>query len=284
MSPVFRSIFNKNTAKLLFLFPIITILAACSSQPPIALKKEFWEGEKNLGIHIQSPKHADFRPEGAIGLLDWAIITAATSELSNHIDTLDDKGFIDMPNDLKQKISDSEHSISLTPLDTDAIVAKTIRKFKGKKKDEDFYFPVDLTPLKAKLNVDHLLLFKILRLGVNRSYYGFLPLSEPNATMIVEGTLVDLTTNKMLWYKQIKKITPNENAWDKGPDFPEITRNYQTTIDRMKSALIEDITAQISSQSLTTNEKVAETTKEPADIKTAQDALPILPPAENAAL
>ncbi|MCL1125109.1 hypothetical protein [Shewanella surugensis] len=274
--------FNKNIFKLFFLLPIIAILAACSTQPPITLEHEFWEGGKSLGIHIQSPKQANFRPEGAIGLLDWAIISAATSELSNHIETLDDEGFIDISNELKQKISENKHSITLTSLDTDAITAKTIQKFKGKKKGEDFYFPADLTPLKAELNVDHLLLFKILRLGVNRSYHGFIPLSEPNATMIVAGTLVDLTTNKMLWYGQLKEVTPNEKAWDEGPEFAELTKNYQTTINRMKTALIQDLTAQINSKPLDTDEKVTEAIEEPTDIKTAQDALPVLQPAEHA--
>lgn len=274
--------FSKNTFKLLFLFPIIAILAACSSQPPIPLKGEFWEGEKNVGVYIQSPKHADFHLEGQIGLLDWAIISAATSELSNHIESLDDEDFIAISNELDQKTNEIKPSIAVISLDNDTIAAKDIKKFKGKKKGEDYYFPVDLTPLKSKLDVDHVLLFKILSLGVNRSYYGFIPTSEPNATMAVEGTLVDLTTNKMIWYKQVKKVTPNENAWDEGPDFPEITRNYQTTINRMKSALIDDITAQISSQSLATDDKVAEKTKEPTDIKTVQETAPIVQSAENA--
>ncbi|QDQ29235.1 hypothetical protein FNU76_06650 [Chitinimonas arctica] len=99
----------------------------------------------------------------------------------------------------------------------------------------------DFTALKAKYGVDKLVVFEILFLGMQRSYSSYIPTSDPKATLLGFGYLVNLSNNSFEWFAPVNIVKSSEGAWDEAPAFPGLTNAYYQTVEAGKDAFLKPL-------------------------------------------
>jgi len=68
-------------------------------------------------------------------------------------------------------------------------------------------------------------------LGTTRAYHGFLPLGAPSSYVAIVGQLVDLKTNKLLWYQTIESSEFAAGEWDEAPEYPNLMKAVSSSTD-----------------------------------------------------
>jgi len=93
------------------------------------------------------------------------------------------------------------------------------------------YASKDFRSLKAELGgSDRLLLFTVVAVGTQRSYYGFIPISSPSAMMNARGEIIDLQTNEVLWRQTTTDVAAIDDPWDESPEFRNVHAAVQKVI------------------------------------------------------
>lgn len=89
----------------------------------------------------------------------------------------------------------------------------------------------DFSGLKAKYQVDRLLVVDITALGVWRSYSGYVPTDQPKAVLNGNASIVDLSSHTLEWFLPIGLSRPADGAWDEPPKFPGLSNAYYQLLE-----------------------------------------------------
>jgi hypothetical protein len=84
------------------------------------------------------------------------------------------------------------------------------------------------------------LLIHVKFVGSFRRYYGMIPLGPPSALYKIEGRLINLKTNRILWRfstNQEVKATP---PWSQPPSYPNFSKALNLAIDQANQAILSD--------------------------------------------
>ncbi len=92
----------------------------------------------------------------------------------------------------------------------------------------------DFRSLKAKLNIDTLIVISLPQHGAHRSYNSYIPVTDPLAS--VQGTIytVDLATNRYLQFSRVDFKVNVAGEWDEPPSFPGVTNAYYEAVEKTK--------------------------------------------------
>jgi hypothetical protein len=206
--------------------------AACSTQQPLPLDAQFY-GEKSPVAVLMAPlpQPGLFRI-GQQGLLDMAINSEMTSDLGNYVEKLDVSEFKRTQTELASVLEQR----GMTPvLVAEPVDAATLPPHEGEKKD---FAPHDFRGLREKYHADRALFIEIKQLGFQRSYYGFVPTSDPVAILRGTAMVVDLRTNGLLWYQPLAETRPADGAWDNPPDYPGLTNALYQTMENARRSIV----------------------------------------------
>ena len=230
----------KSIAKLGLLLLVFLSVGCATVQPPVSIGSEFYESNnKSVGVIIQHKDAPEFYMEGDVRLLDFAIIAAATSKLSSHVKKLDAKDFDLVVDEIQTALSQEGFTVARLdrPLDIEAL-----KDFAdADPKDAIYFAKKDFSSLRSELGVDYLLTLTVARLGVARAYHGFIPMSDPRAIFEIDGQVVDLATNKLVWYKRIATSSSPSGQWDEPPDFPGLTNSFYVALENAKQRVVTDM-------------------------------------------
>lgn len=217
-----------------FLIVSIAILfTGCASvQTPIAYTPEAITRENStIGIAITEIPKADTWEMGNIGLLDMAIISAATNDLTKHLQSLDLSEFNNINTALKIELEKAGYK---TLVINDPV---TMEKRAKTSKKENFS-KYDFTDLKEQHQITHLLLIEPYAAGTIRSYYGFAPTSDPQAKFSAKGSLIDLETHALLWFQNEDQVLAINGEWDESDlDYPNLTNSLYQALNMAKENL-----------------------------------------------
>jgi hypothetical protein len=225
----------------LFTLLAIVLSTGCATiQPPVSMSKDFYQSNgKTVAVNYTPLEKPSFYMEGDVRLLDFAIISAATSSLSSHLKTLDSTDF-DLVKE-KVKLSLEQHGFQVIVLE-EPIDPEKLDSFSDPNSDDHIYFArKDYTSYKEKLNIDFLLNIQVSRMGVARMYHGFLPLADPRGVFDVHGEVVDLTTNKLLWYQDISESVSSNGNWDEPPSFPGLTNSFYIALEQARQRTVNKL-------------------------------------------
>jgi len=230
----------KSIARLGLLCLIFLSVGCATVQPPVSMGSEFYESEnKSVGVIVQHKDEPEFYMEGDVRLLDFAIIAAATSQLSSHIKTLDPKDFDLVVDEIQAALG--QEGFSVTRLDRPVDVEALKDFADADPKDTVYFADKDFSALQSELGVDYLLMLTVTRAGVARGYHGFVPMSGPRAVFELQGQAVELATNKLVWYKHIATANSPRGQWDEPPDFPGLTNSFYVALENAKQRVVQDI-------------------------------------------
>jgi hypothetical protein len=170
---------------------VLALLGACATVPQVEMKNDFWsQTDRSVAVALATLPDTAPHKAGPQGLLDIAINNAMADELSRALKniTLDQsygQARSEVVNRLQEngiRSSASEKMIDVASLQ-DFSSADTSGAYAAK----------DFRGLKAELGgADRLLLFTVIAVGTQRSYYGFVPITDPVAILKARGEIIDL--------------------------------------------------------------------------------------------
>jgi hypothetical protein len=208
------------TTAFIFVPALVGVLSGCAGvqYKPIPVDPGFWQNRQAvIGVAAEKIPEADAHMTGNQGLLDIAINQSNAAKMIEQLKKLKVERAAAIPNNLADALG--RRGFKTNKLAT--IDVATFPEFKPEANPE-LYAPRDFRGLTNK-GIDRLLLVSVERLGTTRSYYGFVPMGAPRALFAVKGQVVDLKTNKLIWYDRYETTAAIPEPWDQEPDFPYVS-------------------------------------------------------------
>jgi hypothetical protein len=196
------------------------LLGGCAgtAYKPIQLDNTFYQDRQSvIGVAAEKVPEATAHMLGAQGLLDIAINQGNAGKMIERLKTIDVKRAATIPDNLADGMT--RRGLKITKLAT--IDSATFPEFKPAANPEQ-YAPRDFKSLKAK-GIDRFLHVSVRRLGTTRNYTGFIPAGPPRAVFAVTGQLVDVSTNKLLWYNAYELTAAIPEPWDQEPGYSNVS-------------------------------------------------------------
>jgi hypothetical protein len=83
---------------------------------------------------------------------------------------------------------------------------------------------------------DQVLVLRLMYYGTSRSYYGFIPISEPQGFAAVDGSLID-KEHKILWNTGDSILDsfvkePVVGEWKQKPDYPNLIAASERALEK----------------------------------------------------
>ncbi|MFZ9035874.1 MAG: hypothetical protein ACO2ZM_07130 [Francisellaceae bacterium] len=226
----------------------LLFLAGCAHVPDhVPMDKTFITQDRDTPVEIAAGKipKAESTTNGIQGLLDYAIISAMMSSLSDALENYKASDFYTITNDANTLLT--KYHIKHAVLDK-RLNIDTYPKFDGDiEKNKRYYSPVDYRRLKSEFGTNKLLVFNISQLGTTRKYYAFMPLEAPRTIAALDGQLINLDSNEIIWRDSANITLKIEGEWDNPPDFPELKRSLSEAIDLGKSKILANLKAELNS-------------------------------------
>ncbi|MCU7842227.1 MAG: hypothetical protein KZQ93_00145 [Candidatus Thiodiazotropha sp. (ex Monitilora ramsayi)] len=217
----------------------ILLLAGCATTPqsPVSMKETYWEQQnQRLGIFFQPTQTPQLHTEGDVRLLDYAIISAAMSSVKSHFADLDMSDYELLSDDINKHFSQGGKAVKVI---SDDLKVDDLPSFSDPNTKDKIYFSrKDYSNLKKKLEIDQLLIIKTKRVGLARPYAGFVPMGDPRAIFEIEGELVDLNNNQLIWYQTITRANFSTGNWDEPPTFPGLTNAFYASLEAVKQEVM----------------------------------------------
>jgi hypothetical protein len=208
------------TTAFVFVAALVGVLSGCAGvqYKPIAVDAGFWQDRQAvIGVAAEKIPEADAYMLGNQGLLDIAINRGNAARMVEQLKKLDVRRAAAIPDNLAEGLG--RRGFKTNKLGT--IDVATFPEFSANANPE-LHAPRDFRGLASK-GIDRLLLVSVQRIGTTRNYYGFVPTSAPRALFTVKGQLVDLKTNKLIWYDRYDTTAAVAGPWDQDPDFPNLS-------------------------------------------------------------
>lgn len=218
---------------------LTALLSGCVTPPqnPIPLATTTMESKTDrVGVAMKAIPQIDTFFDGAGCLLCYATASIANSSLTTHTKTLTTE---DLSN-LKNMIADllRKKGVNVSVINED-LKLDALSDFDNKGPNVAIK---DFTTFKKKYNIDKLVVIEIDRLGMVRTYSGYIPTSDPKATFQGKGYLVNLTSNAYEWYLPLNIMKSADKNWDEPPKFPGLTNAYFEVLEMGKDAMIKPFT------------------------------------------
>ncbi|HAT42467.1 MAG TPA: hypothetical protein DCS87_12215 [Rheinheimera sp.] len=221
------------------------VLTGCAAvQQDVRFQSAGLENKSVVVVKGQLPA-AETQYTGSIGLLDYAIVSAANAGLDKHLKTLTFAEFDQVYSVIETQLKKNKANVSFEAKSLDR---KAIEKIKAPKNGKNVN---DLAAFTDVSKADYVLLVLPGHLGTTRSYYGFMPTSEPTTVAGVQVALIDVKTNELKWYRYVSSSKTIPAPWDE-ESFPNLTSNLYKNVDEL-SKMVE---AELSGMA-PTNTKVA---------------------------
>ncbi len=193
-------------------------MTGCNPWKPTPVDPTMWQNKQmRIGVAMTAPSPAASLKLGSQGLLDMAINEAMASDLDKHLATLRPVQVALVAAQFEERL----RQIGFPTVHIDQPIDAA--KLPERAETEPGFYDRSVEEIAARQGVDAILLISVSRWGTMRSYYGFIPTSDPTASFFVTGQLIR-RDGRLLWDDRVTKVGAIEGEWDQAPDFPNITR------------------------------------------------------------
>jgi hypothetical protein len=226
----------KKLALWIFLAALVTGCVTPPQQPVQMNRAALASGAGKIGVVMTAMPKVNTSFPGASCLLCVAAAEGANSALTKHAQTL--------PNEGLGKLQDSIAQVLVkTGVDAQAISEPLqLQKLPEFKHPKGENAPAkDFQSLRAKYNVDRLLVIDLTAIGFVRTYSAYFPTSDPKAYVAGSAYIVDLTNNHYDLYQRIDIQKSADGAWDEPPQYPGLTNAYFQIVEMIKDRVKEPL-------------------------------------------
>jgi hypothetical protein len=214
-------------------------LAGCVTSNSIPLPQNFWQQKQTKIVVARAPSMTpQLYKEGEQGLVDIAISDVATSKFSHRLAQYNMTWYPKLQNSFYKQLAG--RGMQVGSID-ETINYKNLNYIN---KDITRYAERDFASIAPKLKANELLFIRINHVGATRQYYGFIPLSEPVAYCNIQGDLIDLKTNQIIWRGHGIAQIPVNGSWDQPPGYPNFINALDFAVKAASSRLLSDFFGQ----------------------------------------
>ncbi|SET68372.1 hypothetical protein SAMN05216326_1624 [Nitrosomonas marina] len=216
------------------IFILLIFLSACGTIPQhITLTSQPQQNAK-VGLLITQLPKAWAGYTGSVGMLDYAIISAANRSLNKHLETLNfEEEFKFFSNQIKVILEEKGFSVILIDEFMPFEFALKLKAHENGISQNDYEI------YKEKYELNYLLTIRLIKIGTVRPYYSFVPTAPPTATVQIWGELVELNNNSVHWYHQVSSTNAIPEPWDeKNMAFPNLTNSIYVTLDNAMNKIL----------------------------------------------
>lgn len=213
------------------------LLTGCMTPPQLAVPVSptaFAAPANSYGIVMTALPAVDTQFPGAGCLLCMAAASVANSDLTKYTKTLQSEDLgnvhVDVANALKKK--------GATVKMIDKIDLAQLPDYKNTAQN---FARKDFTGLKAKYNVDKLVIINVTTVGIERSYASYVPTSDPKARVAGVSYIVNLNDNSLEWYLPLDVSKASDGKWDEPPKFPGLTNAYFQSLELAKDQIVKPL-------------------------------------------
>lgn len=223
----------KNISAILFSAILIT---GCGSiaQKPVSFEQSTLPTGKNI-IGVTQTKSPEISVEfpGAGCLLCIGIANASHSVFKDHAKTLNVKDLGPLQSDLINKLNSKGHKVKVLSGNFD------LSKLEKNSDTKEGYSKYNFASL-AKEGINAVLVLDVKEIGYKRAYQNYIPTEPMKAQIVADGFLVNVTDNKLLWYKEYRLSKGVQGDWNVEPKFPELTNAYYSLIEEFKDSVLSE--------------------------------------------
>ena len=233
---------SKFPARLVVGIGLLSLLSACAVSPVVQMKSDFWsQTDRSVAVALAKLPDTAAHKVGAQGLLDIAINNAMADDLSAALKAIMlNDSYGQARSEVVRRLQEKGIKSSFTEKMIDTA---SLQDFSSDDQSRS-YVPKDFRPMKADLGgADRLLLFTVIAVGTQRSYYGFIPTSSPVAVLRAKGEMIDLQTNEVLWRDQTSNTAVIADPWDQPPEFKNVNAAVQKVIEDARRAMVDKLFA-----------------------------------------
>ena len=214
---------------------IFLLLTACAMTNTVSLPPSFWQQkQEKIVVARASGMTPQLYQQGREGLIDYMINEAVSSSLQKRLALYDMSWYSKIQNAFYRQLAIKEMNVSNLDQTIDLTKLNYVNRDVSRFADRDFSF------LASKFHADKLLLIRLNAIGGLRLYYGFIPISDPVAYCDIQGDLIDLKTNQIIWRAHgIVKI-PISGAWSQPPNYPNFINSLDWAVNSASKQLLDD--------------------------------------------
>lgn len=168
---------------------------------------------------------------GAACLLCMAAAEIAHSSMTAHTKSLPYENLPKVKDELANRLKRKGATVTMI----DAFDINALPSYSGK---EANMARKDFTALKAKYNVDKLVVIAIDMVGVERNFASYIPNGDPKARVSGVSYMVNLSNNSLDWYLPVNALKASDGQWDEPPKFPGLTNAYFQTLEMASDQIL----------------------------------------------
>ena len=216
------------------LLALTLVFGGCASKPqlPINASADLLNAKTTkIAVVMTTLPKVDTQFPGAGCLLCMAAASMTNSTLTSYVQTLPADEVAQIPVEMTKilRARGLDAVAITTPLD--------LKTLPDASKVEPNFARKDFSALKAKYQVDKVLVLEIQALGVWRNYANYIPAGAPQAVFRASGYIVNLTNNSLEWYAPVNVVKPTDGQWDEPPKFPGLTNAYFQALETGRETL-----------------------------------------------
>jgi hypothetical protein len=213
------------------------ILSGCATpQYPDKLALETLTPQSGrIGIAMGPIPKANTYFPGTSCLMCLSVASIANAKLTTHTQTLSGEDLLKLKNDISTLLG--EQGIQTQIIEETFDIRDLSSIWFGSKEANIAH--KDFTTLRAKYNIDKLIVITINTLGFVRPYYTYAPIGEPQGALEGVGYMVDLATNRYEWYQPVSILRSAAGNWKEPPQFPYLTSAYFRALEAGKKEFMK---------------------------------------------
>ena len=243
----------------LALIGMVALSGCAVIQKPIpASEALFTDRESTVAVVMTKMPEPNARMTGAQGILDIAINRGMAKPIVERLQKQDFSTVATLPKKMAEGLEARQMKVVLIqePLDVASMNQFTEGSGEGIAR-------VDYRPLAKQYNAQRLLVLSPMWLGTTRAYHGFLPLGAPTGYVAIVGQMVDLKTNRLLWYQSIESSAAASGEWDEAPEYPNLMTAVSNSTEAAARRLRASFFMEGTTPTVATTASTAETTRTP---------------------
>ncbi len=213
---------------------VTLLLGGCASAPqlPVAFApSKVTDPAVRVGVAMTMLPKVDTSFPGADCLLCLAAASIANSSLTTHTQALPADDLANVKIEVAALLK--KHGAQVKVI-AEPIAVSDLPAFKT---DAPNFAKRDFTALKAKYEVDKLVVIVINTLGMWRPYAAYFPKDAPKAVVSGTAYMVNTNDNSYDWYEPISVFRAADGNWDEAPKFPGLTNAYYQAVEAAKDGL-----------------------------------------------
>lgn len=223
---------NQSLYKILLVIILGSLLSACAS-PNVPLKPTFWQERPKVKVANDKLPQPVLYHMGQQGILDYVISDAVTKDFNHYLHNFDLNKLVSLRKDFVKRLR--ANNIPATKFAT-----INVKKLPWVNKKKQEFSERNFSQFSTKIGNSRLLVVSTNLLGAIRNYYAMIPLGPPRAICELEGRLVNIKNNRVLWRYTSRIELPVKGYWSQPPAYPNFTNALNEAIEVSRTQLMDN--------------------------------------------